>query len=75
MRSCEVSRTIDQWGGENMAETGKDEKRTGTSDRRVSQMDPRQFIDIGGTLESERRNAPEDRREGPEDRRGNETRT
>jgi hypothetical protein len=54
-----------------MAEIGKDERRTGSSDRRVSQMDRRQFIDIGWTLESERRNAPEDRREGPEDRRGN----
>ncbi|MDF1526066.1 MAG: hypothetical protein RRA15_06360 [bacterium] len=41
-----------------MAEKGRDERRTGTPDRRGSQMDRRQFIDIGWMMEDERRVTP-----------------
>ena len=52
-----------------MARKGKGEKRTGTSDRRGSQMDRRQFIDIGWSIEGERRINSTDRRQGQSDRR------
>ena len=53
-----------------MTKKRKDEKRTGASNRRDSQMDRRQFIDIGWAIESERRTNPTDRRQGQGDRRG-----
>lgn len=53
-----------------MTEKRNREKRNGAADRRDRKMDRRQFIDIGWTLDGERRNAPRDRREGPKDRRG-----
>ena len=52
-----------------MTKQGKDERRAGVSDRRGSQMDRRQFIDIGWALESERRVVSQDRRQSTEDRR------
>jgi hypothetical protein len=54
-----------------MNEKRNSEKRAGAADRRFRKMDRRQFVDIGWTLDNERRNAPKDRREGPEDRRVN----
>lgn len=53
-----------------MVEKEKNERRGEIPDRRDSQMDRRQFIDIGWTLENERRTLQDDRRGGPEDRRG-----
>lgn len=52
-----------------MTKQGKDERRAGTSDRRGTEMDRRQFIDIGWALESERRVSSDDRRLGTKDRR------
>ena len=52
-----------------MAEQGKVERRTAEDDRRNSKMDRRQFIDIGWTMEDERRVSPTDRRLGSKDRR------
>jgi len=52
-----------------MVDKGKVERRTAVVDRRSSEMDRRQFIDIGWPIAKERRVAPAARRQRLEDRR------